>query len=148
MRKKDNWCNMWVVTHNLYCANESDYREDWDGDQCQDYGFHTQFSLLFLVFLTSLSLTFPMIGPLTYFLIFFLLKLSFHSNRSHMKKEKVSNWICWVVVQDKKKKLLSSIDEGWTLHWPWIKSLSHSKTLFVVTTLYPLQTLCLISYQH
>ena len=55
--------------------------------------------------------------------LFFSLKFFFHSDRHTRTKTNES---------------LSSIDEGWTLHQPQIKSLSYSKTLFVMTNLHPL----------
>ena len=46
------------------------------------------------------------------------------------------------------KKLLSSNDEGRTLHQPQIKSSSHSKPLVFVTILFPLRALYPIPNQH
>ena len=53
-----------------------------------------------------------------------------------------------MVVQTKKTKLLSSNDEGRTPHQPRIKSSSHSKSLFFMTTLFPLRALHSVSNQH
>ena len=53
-----------------------------------------------------------------------------------------------MVVQNEEDKLLSSNDEGRTLDQPQIKSLSHSKPLFFVTTLFPLRALHSIPHQH
>ena len=65
-----------------------------------------------------------------------------------MKKEEAFNWIQQVVVQQRQTKLLSFNDEGQTLHWPQIKSSSHSKPLVFMTTLFPPRALHLISHQH
>ena len=65
-----------------------------------------------------------------------------------MKKEQGDDWIQRVVVHKEEQTLLSSNDEGRTLHQPRIKSSSHSKPLFFVTTLFPLRALHPIPHQH
>ena len=104
--------------------------------------FTPDFSLLFcLTHFTFVNFSYPYDTNLFSYLPFYL-KLCFHSDRSHHEERvKGDDQIQKVVVQTKKTKLLSSNDEGRTLHRPRIKSSSHSKPLFFMTTLFPLRAL-------
>ena len=115
---------------------------------CQDYGFLTDFSLLFCqTHFTFVDFSYPYDTNLVSYLPF-ILSYAFILTDHTRRRSKVVDWIQRVVVHKEEQTLLSSNDEGRTLHWPRIKSSSHSKPLFFLTTLFPLRALHSIPHQH
>ena len=110
--------------------------------------FTPDFSLLFcLTHFTFINFSYPYDTNLFSYL-HFILSYAFTLTDHTRRKSKVVDWIQQVVVHKEEQTLLSSNDEGWTLHQPRIKSSSHSKPLFFMTTLFPLRALHSIPQQH
>ena len=106
--------------------------------------FHFDFGLTHFTFV---NFSYPYDTNLCSYLSF-ILKLCFQSDRSHHEEGVRRRLDSAGGSTNEEDKLLSSNDEGRTLHQPRIKSSSHSKPLFFVTTLFPLRALHPVPNQH